>query len=289
MKVAVTGSHGLIGSALVERLLGDGHTVTRLVRGEHWDPEAGSIDPASVEGSDAVVHLAGEGVAAKRWSDAQKARIRDSRVRGTTTLATALAALVAKPAVLVSGSAIGYYGARGDEVLTESSAAGTGFLADVTKAWEGATAAASDAGIRVVCARSGIVLTKKGGALKRQLPLFKLGIGGRLGSGRQWTSWITLEDEVGAIVHAIESASLSGSVNFTAPAPVTNAEFTKALGRAVHRPAVLPVPKFALNLVLGGELADDLLGSQRVIPEKLAANGYAFVHPSIDEALHAVV
>jgi uncharacterized protein (TIGR01777 family) len=295
MKVAVTGSHGLIGTALVERLEGDGHAVVRLVRGDpksgevRWDPAAGTIDGPSLEGIDAAVHLAGEGVADKRWTPAQKAKILDSRVQGTGTLATALAALADKPLVLVSGSAIGFYGARGDEALTEAAAKGTGFLSDVVQAWEAATAPAEAAGIRVVHIRSGIVLTRKGGALKRQLPLFKLGVGGKLASGKQWTSWISIDDEVGAIVHAIKTASLSGAVNLTAPNAVTNADFTKALAAAVHRPAFLPVPKLALNAVLGGELAGDLLGSARVVPEKLLESGYHFIHPTIGEAFDAVV
>jgi uncharacterized protein len=296
MRVAVTGSHGLIGTALVERLTADGHTVVRLVRNApsapdevRWDPNAGEIDGPALEGLDAAVHLAGEGVAEKRWSAAQKARILDSRVNGTTTLATALAALAAKPTVLVSGSAIGYYGERGDEVLTEESSRGTGFLSGVCEAWEGATAPAEAAGIRVVHIRTGVVLTERGGALKRQLPLFKLGVGGRLASGRQWMSWISLDDEVGAIVHAITTPSLSGGLNLTAPNPVTNRDFTKAMGRAVHRPTVLPVPKLGLNLILGSELTGDLLASARIIPAKLTESGYRHVHPTIDDALGAVV
>jgi uncharacterized protein (TIGR01777 family) len=296
MKIAVTGSHGMIGSALVDRLHRDGHDVVRLVRRAAtapdevaWDPEAGTIDGPALEGIDAAVNLAGEGIASKRWSATQKARILESRQRGTDTLAVALADLADKPAVLVSGSAIGFYGTRGDETLTEESTGGDGFLADVVRAWEAATEPAAAAGIRVVHIRSGIVLSKKGGALQRQLPLFKLGVGGRLASGRQWTSWITLTDEIGAILHAIATPALSGAVNLTAPTPVTNAEFTKALGRAVHRPTLLPVPKFGLDIVLGRELADDLLGSQRVLPTKLTGSGYAFAHPTIDEALRAVV
>lgn len=296
MRVAITGSHGLIGTALIERLRAEQHDVVRLVRRAAvdanevtWDPDAGTIDAAALEGVDAAVHLAGEGVADKRWSPAQKQRILDSRVRGTETLAGALASLNRKPAVLVSGSAIGYYGERGDEVLTESATKGGGFLSDVVVAWEGATRAASDAGIRVVNIRTGIVLAKKGGALKRQLPLFKLGVGGKLASGRQWSSWISIDDEVGAILHALTTETLHGPVNLTAPNPVTNRDFTRALGRAVHRPAFLPVPGFALNIVLGGELAGDILASARVMPEKLLQSGYQFIHPTIDEAFDAVV
>lgn len=292
MRVATTGSHGLIGSALSARLREAGNDVVPVVRagdGVHWDPEAGTIDGSALEGVDAVVHLAGEGVGERRWTPAQKAKIRDSRVKGTTTLAVALAALAAKPSVLVSGSAVGFYGTRADELLTETSSPGTGFLAAVVRDWEAATAPAADAGIRVAHIRSGIVLSRNGGALKRQLPLFKAGVGGRLGNGRQWMSWISIDDEVAAIMHVIATPSLSGPLNVTAPNPVTNAAFTRALGRVLRRPTLLAVPRFALNLVLGGELASELLGSQRVIPERLAASGYAFAHPTIDEALRAVV
>jgi uncharacterized protein (TIGR01777 family) len=191
--------------------------------------------------------------------------------------------------VLVSGSAVGYYGTRGDEVLTEASSSGDGFLASVVREWEAAAAPARDAGIRVVNIRTGIVLSAGGGALKRQLPLFKAGLGGKLGSGKQWMSWVTIDDEVGAILHAIATPSVSGPMNVTAPNPVRNAEFTRALAGAVRRPALVPVPKFALNLVLGGELAGELLGSQRVLPEVLTSSGYRFAHPTIDEGASAVV
>lgn len=296
MKVAITGSHGLIGSALADRCAREGHEVIRLVRRPpandrevQWDPAAGTIDGPSLDGVDAVVHLAGEGVAEKRWSTAQKARIRDSRVRGTTALAEALAALAAKPAVFVSGSAVGFYGARGDETLTEDSGPGSGFLADVVIEWEAATTPATEAGIRVVCARTGIVLSRRGGALKRQLPLFRAGLGGRLGKGDFWMSWIGIDDEVGALLHAIATPSLAGPVNLVAPNPVTNADFTKSLGRALHRPAFLTVPAFALNVALGRELAENLLASQRVVPSKLEASGYQFATPTIDKAFARVV
>jgi uncharacterized protein (TIGR01777 family) len=294
--VAVTGSHGLIGSALVERLTRDGDKVIRLVRRApsapdevSWDPEAGTIDGPSLEGVDAVVHLAGEGVGERRWNREQKARILDSRVRGTDTLVSALASLADKPAVLVSGSAIGFYGDRGDELLTEDSRPGEGFLTDVVLAWEAAAAPAADAGIRVVCARTGVVLSRRAAVLKRQLPLFRMGLGGRIGSGRFWMSWVSIDDEVGALLHCIREPALSGPVNIVAPNAVTNAEFTKALGRAVHRPTVLVVPRFGLNLMLGRELADNLLASQRIAPTKLEASGYRFVHPTIEGALRAVV
>ena len=284
MRIAVSGSHGLIGSALSRAL---------QARGDHVQPitrdSAGELVTSGLDGIDAVVHLAGEGVAEKRWSAAQKAKVLESRSRGTAALAQALAALDVKPRVLVSGSAIGYYGTRGDEVLTESSASGNDFLSEVCRAWEAATAPAEAAGIRVNHIRTGIVLDKDGGALKKQLPLFRAGVGGKLASGRQWMSWIAIDDEVGAILHLIDAATISGPVNLTAPNPVTNATFTKALGQALHRPAVVPVPSLALKVVLGSELADNLLGSQRVQPAKLLADGYEFRYPDIDGALAAVL
>jgi uncharacterized protein len=295
MRVFVTGSTGLIGSALVPRLEQLGHSATRIVRsapraGEiSWDPMGGRLEPADLAGADAVVHLAGEGVGERRWTDEQKARIRDSRVRGTDLLARTLAQLERKPAVLVSGSAIGYYGDRGDETLNEESAGGDGFLADVVRDWEAATAPAEEAGIRVVHLRSGIVLSRRGGALGRMLTPFRLGVGGRLGSGRQYMSWITLDDEVAAIVHALTTDAVRGAMNATAPNPVTNAEFSKVLGRVLRRPSVVPVPRFALSLVLGSELAGELLGSQRVLPAKLTATGFEFRHPDLEPALRSVV
>ena len=301
MRIAVTGSQGLIGSALVPALVADGHEVVRLVRRApaastvpsveevQWDPEAGTIDTDHLGAIDGAVHLAGEGVGERRWSDEQKRRIRESRVKGTTTLATALARLEPRPRVLVSGSAIGVYGSRGDEVLTEQSAPGTGFLAEVCAAWEAATAPAEDAGIRVVHVRTGVVLSAKGGALKKQLPLFRFGLGGKLGSGRQWFSWVAIDDEVGAIRHALGNDGVRGPMNATAPAPVTNAEFTKTLARVLRRPAVVPVPKFGLSVVLGGELASELLGSQRVQPDVLESAGYAFRHRHLEDALRSIL
>ena len=260
MRIAITGSTGLIGGALRRSLEADGHSVTRIVRADggagtvRWDPEAGQLDPAALEGLDAVVHLAGEGIGEKRWTEAQKQRIFESRTKGTTLLTTALAALDAKPAVLVSGSAVGFYGDRGDEQLTESSPPGHGFITDLVLAWEGATAPASDAGIRVAMIRSGIVLDRDGGALPRMARLTKLGLLGKLGRGTQWMSWISLADEVGAIRFLLEH-EVVGPVNLTAPTPVTNAVFTKALGRVLHRPTFLPVPSFGPKLLLGTELA----------------------------------
>jgi len=292
MKVAITGSSGLIGTALSASLKADGHDVLPVVRsgffGVRWDIEKGTIDAAALEGVDAVVHLAGEGIAEKRWSDEQRRRILESRSKGTALLAGALAGLSSKPKVLLSGSAIGWYGDRGDEVLTETSAPGDGFLTEVCQAWEGATGPASDAGIRVAHLRTGIVLDRSGGALGKLVPIFRFGLGGRLGSGKQWWSWIALEDEVGAIRFLLDH-DVSGPVNLTAPEPTTNAAFAKALGHAMHRPSFLPVPKFGPQLLLGRDLATALLfGSQRVLPTVLTDAGYAFKHPRLDEALERI-
>ena len=295
MLVLVSGSTGLIGSALVPALEADGHTVRRLVRGRAsgddvtWDPASGAIDRTGLEGVEAVVHLAGEPIGDRRWSAAQKERVRSSRVDGTRLLSSALAELDRPPAVMVSGSAVGIYGDRGDETLTEDSTLGSGFLADVCRQWEEATAPAGKAGIRVVNVRSGVVLSPRGGALRRQLPFFKLGIGGRLSSGRQFTSWISIDDHVGAVRHALTTDSLNGPVNLTAPQPVRNAEFTRALASAVHRPAVLPVPRLALAVVLGRDLAAEMLGSQRVLPQRLEASGYRFRYGHVEEALRHVL
>lgn len=295
MNVLVSGSHGLVGSALVPALQLAGHNVRRLVRGTStagdvsWDIAGRRIDHAALEGIDAVVNLAGEGIGERRWSAAQKARIRDSRIDGTTLLAKALATMAKPPKVFVSGSAVGIYGDRGDEVLTEESTRGEDFLAVVCRDWEAATAPAEAAGIRVVHLRTGIVLAGRGGALKKQLPLFRLGLGGPLASGRQWTSWVSLHDEVGAILHALRSDDLSGPINVTAPNPVTNAELTKELGRAVRRPAFLPVPKAALAVVLSRELASSITGSQRALPTRLEAHGYHFKHPEVAGALDAAL
>lgn len=295
-RIAVTGSTGLIGSALVGRLKQDGHEVVRLVRSApkgpdevRWDPTAGTIDAESLAGIDGAVHLAGEGIGEKRWSTEQKAKILDSRVEGTTLLATTMAGLSPRPSVLVSGSGIGYYGLRGDEVLTEASSAGTGFLADVCQQWEAATGPAEAAGIRVAHIRTGIVLAPKGGAFGKILPLFKLGLGGKLGKGDQWWSWISLEDEVRLISHLL-TADVSGAVNGTAPQPATNAELTKAAGKALGRPTFLPVPKFALGLVMGGELTEEvILAGQRALPEVAEKSGFTFSHPDLASALKAIV
>jgi uncharacterized protein (TIGR01777 family) len=295
MKIAVTGSHGLIARHLLPALDAAGHQVVKVVRGQagagelHWDPAAGELDGDALEGVDAVVHLAGKGIFG-RWSETHKAEVRNSRLQGTALLADRLAGLSRKPATLVSGSAVGYYGDRGSEVLTEVSQRGRGFLADLVEDWEAATAAAEDAGIRTVKLRTGIVCAADGGALKLQLPVFKLGVGGRLGSGEQWFPWVSIDDEVGAILHALDHDSLSGPVNLAAPEPVTNAEFTRALGEVLHRPTALAVPAVAIRTVLGREMADEtLLVSQRVQPVALDASGYRFRHPEVRGALRAVL
>jgi hypothetical protein len=285
----------MIGSALAASLEGDGHEIVRLVRGTpgpsevHWDPVAAEIDVAGLEGLDAVVHLAGEGISEKRWTDEQKAKIRDSRTRGTSLLCEALASLSSPPPVLVGGSAIGIYGDKGDAEVTEQSPPGEGFLADVVVAWEASYGMAEEAGIRVAKARTGIVLSTAGGALKAQLPIFKVGLGGRLGSGRQYQSWITLDDEVSALRHLIDH-DIAGPVNLTAPRPVTNAEFTDALGTALHRPTILPIPSFGPKLLYGGQLVDELLfSSARVLPAVLQDHGFHFAHPELPEALRSVL
>jgi uncharacterized protein (TIGR01777 family) len=296
MRVVVTGSSGLIGTALLVRLRREGHQVIPLVRrspdagAAHWDPAVGTIDTGALEGADAVVNLAGVGIGDRRWSAARKEAILSSRVSSTTLLCETVAGLTRPPPVLVNASAIGFYGDRGDELLTEDSSAGTGFVADVCRAWEAATSPAKQAGVRVVHLRTAVVLARHGGALARQLPLFRLGLGGRLGRGDQWLSWISLRDEVRAILHILSEGSLVGATNCSSSAPVTNAQFTRALGRAVHRPAALVVPRSALRLALGHELADELvLTSQRVMPTRLEASGFSFEDPSINEALAAVL
>jgi uncharacterized protein (TIGR01777 family) len=295
MKIVISGASGLIGTPLVTRLRGKGHEVVRLVRraparGEaQWDPQAGVLDPAILEGADAVIHLSGAGIGDKRWTDAYKREVLESRTLSTSLLARTIATLERKPRVFLSGSAIGIYGARDDEALTESSAHGTGFLADVCEQWEAAAAPASDAGVRTVFLRTGIVLSPQGGALKKLLAVFKIGIGGRFGSGKQWQSWISLDDELGAIEFLLD-APVSGPVNLTAPQPVTNAEFTRVLARVVKRPAVLPIPSFGPKLLLGAELADALLFTgQRVLPNVLTTNGYVFAHATLEDALRALL
>lgn len=294
MRVAITGSSGLIGSALVERLRANGHEVTRLVRSRdraggpgaaYWDPARGEVDAAGLEGHDVVIHLAGESLVGL-WTARKKARIQDSRVRGTRLLAEALAALSRPPAVLLSASAIGFYGARPPDVgLDEDAPPGTGFLADTARAWEAAADPARAAGIRVVHPRFGLVLSPRGGALAAMLPLFRLGLGGRLGSGAQVWSWITLDDVVEAALHALRTESLAGPVNFVAPEPVSNAEFTRVLGRVLRRPALLVVPAFAARLAAGEMAEEMLLSGARVVPRRLLETGYRFRFPALEPAL----
>jgi uncharacterized protein (TIGR01777 family) len=293
--VAVTGASGLVGAGLRPALAAQGHAVLPLVRGGapapgervvRWDPAAGTLAAADLEGVDAVVHLAGEGIAG-RWTAAKKARIRDSRLRSTALLAGTLARLARPPRVLVSASAIGWYGDRGDEVLTEASPAGAGFLAEVCREWEAAAGPAALVGIRVVHLRIGMALSRRGGGLAALLPAFRLGLGGPIGRGAQWMSWIALDDLVGAIVHALGADTLAGPVNAVAPHPVTNREFTRTLARVLRRPAFLPFPTLAARLLLG-EMADALLlASTRVLPLRLTASGYAFEHPELRGALRA--
>jgi len=292
VNIVVSGAGGLVGSALLPALESDGHTVRRLVRGRagatdvSWDPSGGTIDVDALHDTEAVVHLAGEGIAERRWSDEQMARIRDSRVRGTSLLAETIANLPTPPQVLISASAIGYYGDRGQECLTEDSPPGDDFLAHVCVEWEAATAPAEQVGVRVVHIRTGIVLAPDGGSLERQIRMFKLGLGGRLGSGRQYVSWISLDDEVAAIRHLLDTATARGPHNLTSPGVVTNAELTKTLARVLRRPAVIPVPAFALDLALGEGLARSLvLASQRVVPRRLLEADYEFRHPELEGAL----
>jgi len=293
MKILISGAGGLVGSALVPFLTSGGHDVVRLTRrdprpGEaavRWDPESSGLDTACIEGVDAVVHLAGENIAGGRWTPARKARIRDSRVNGTRLLAEALAGMNRPPKVLVCASAIGYYGDRGEERLTEQSGPGTGFLPDVCREWEAAAAPAAAKGIRVVHPRFGIILSPAGGALAKMLTPFRLGVGGRIGTGGQYMSWISIDDVVGVIHHALTDERLSGPVNTVSPGPVTNLEFTKTLGRVLSRPTVFPMPAFAARMAFG-EMADELLlSSARVLPDRLGATGYRFRAPALEDAL----
>ena len=297
MDVAVTGSHGFIGSALLPALVREGHRPVRIVRGRaarddelSWDPEAGRIDAGGLEGIGGVVHLAGAGIGDKRWTDARKRLILESRTKGTSLLARTLAGLTRPPSALVSASAIGYYGNRGDEPLDEQSTPGNDFVARVCVQWEGATAPAVDAGIRVARVRSGIVLGRDGGVLPRLLLPFRLGLGGRIASGRQYMSWISIGDEVRAILHALTQDGVAGPVNLTGPAPVTNDEFTQTLGRVLRRPTRIPTPLLPLRARYGSELVQHLLvEGQRVLPKRLEATGYAFDHPTLEDALRAIV
>lgn len=295
MRIAVTGASGLIGSALVPALAADGHEIVTLVRrapgapGEvRWDPVAGTVDTAGLAGCGAIVHLAGAGVGDRRWTDARKKVLRDSRVLGTAAIARAAAALDTPPGVLLCGSAIGYYGDTGDAYVDEDSPAGGGFLADLVQDWEAAAEPARAAGIRTVYARTGLVVARSGGAWGRLFPVFKAGLGGRLGDGRQFWSFIAMHDEIAALRFALGTPSLSGPVNLTAPEPLTNREVTVAMGRVLHRPALAAVPAPVLRVVLG-EFAGDVLGSQRVRPKRLLDAGFVFAFPHIDQAISAAL
>ena len=291
MKVIVTGTSGLLGAALVPALRQAGHEVVALVRRSpraphevRWDPAAGALDVDALAGTDAAVHLAGAGIGDRRWTKRYRQLIRDSRIQGTTALAKTLARLQPAPQVLLSASATGYYGDTGEEAVDETAPPGDGFLPEICMSWEAATSPAAESGIRVCRMRSGIVLSRSGGALRRQLLPYRLGLGGPLGSGRQWMSWIEIHDEIAAMVFLLTATSIDGPVNLTAPAPVRQRDFAKSLGWALSRPAVLPAPRFGLRLLLGG-IADDLLASQRVIPRRLLDAGFAFHSPDLPAAL----
>ena len=295
MRVAVTGASGLIGSALVPHLRSVGHEVQRLVRRPaaaadeiSWDPRAGTVDLDRLQGVEGVIHLAGAGVGDHRWTDAYKREILDSRVDGTHTIVKAITSLDVAPRVLVSASAIGWYGDTGDRVVDESAPAGTGFLADVVRAWEAAAGPAASAGIRVTHPRTGLVVSGAGGAWARMFPLFRLGLGGKLGNGRQYWSWISLRDEVCALQFLLEQEHLHGPVNLTGPAPVTNAEVTSVMGRVLGRPTILPAPAFALKTVLG-EFSTEVLGSSRVVPAVLEQSGFVFQDPTIESAVRTAL
>jgi uncharacterized protein len=296
MRILISGSHGLVGTALIKALKADGHEISRLVRHApsredeiEWNPDRYSIAISRIEGFDAVYHLAGESIASGRWDDEKKKKIRESRIQGTKLLSDALANLYQPPKTLISASAIGYYGNRGDELLIESSAPGNDFLADVCVEWEKATDHARDKGLRIVNTRFGIILDKEGGALAKMLTPFRMGIGGRIGDGKQWMSWIALDDVIKALQFVLANESINGPINFVAPNPVTNAEFTKTLGHALSRPTFFPIPAFGVRLAFG-EMADALLlTSQRVSPAKLGEAGFQFQYPNLESALRSVL
>jgi hypothetical protein len=300
MRILVSGSTGMVGTAFVEALAGEGHTVVRLLRPAsahppqmgavvRWDPVGDQFDGAAADGADAVVHLAGASIASGRWTAARKAVLRTSRVEATRHLVANLTKLSRPPRVFVCASAVGYFGDRGDEALTEQSVPGGDFLAQLARDWEAAAARAAEAGMRVVSLRFGVILSPRGGALPQMLLPFRLGLGGRLGSGRQWMSWLTLAETVSIVRWALENASAQGPVNAVAPNPVRNAEFTKTLGRVLRRPTIFPAPAFALRLALGEMAGALLLSSQRVLPKRLEAAGYRFLHTELEPALRAVL
>ncbi|PYP86460.1 MAG: TIGR01777 family protein [Blastocatellia bacterium AA13] len=296
MKILISGASGLVGAAVAQSLTNDHHEIIRLVRRAprsreeiEWNPDANKLDASGLDHIEAVVHLAGESIASGRWNREKKARIRDSRVKGTRLLSETLADLSQPPRVLVSASAIGYYGDRGDEVLTEESPEGRGFLAEVCREWEAATGAAQERGVRVTMMRFGMILSERGGALTKMMPPFKMGVGGRIGSGQQFISSVALDDVVGAIIHAIGTESLTGAINMVAPNPVTNEEFTRVLGRILSRPTIFPLPAFAARLAFG-EMADELLlSSARVEPRRLLESGYRFRYADLESALRSML
>lgn len=296
MKVLITGASGLIGTALQRSFKEKGYELLLAGRGEpkkpdelQWDIENGFAEPERLEGVDAVVHLAGESISALRWTDDKKKAIRDSRVKGTHSVVEAISNLKQKPRVFISASAVGYYGDRGDEQLTETSRPGDTFLADVAKEWETESRRAEDSGVRTVLLRNGIVLSKDGGALATMLTPFKFGVGGVIGSGEQWMSWISLDDLVGVVNYAIENEHLRGAVNAVSPNPITNQEFTTTMGEVLYRPTFIPLPEFAVNFVLG-EMGDALLlDSTRVIPKRLEEAGFEFKYPNLKQALENAV
>lgn len=297
MRVVICGSSGLLGSALSKALVCDGHAVSRLVRqggsiapGDiRWDPAAGQLDAAAMEGADAVVNFSGASIGEGRWTASRKKILRSSRVDATRVLVDGIAKLREAPRVFLSSSAVGYYGSRGDEILTEASAPGADFLAGLVREWEAEAMRAEARGIRTVVLRFSPVLSRSGGALPRMLAPFRLGVGGRLGSGKQWMSWISLADAVSAVLFAMNNSKIRGPVNLAAPRPLCNADFTRILARTLHRPAIFPAPAFALRLLLG-EMADALLlVSQRVVPEKLSAAGFAFRHADLEAALGSIL
>lgn len=295
--VAVSGATGLVGSALTASFADTATRILNVTRNTSprsindivWSPNSGIVNPARLEGTNAFIHLAGENIATGRWTDSKKSRIRMSRVEGTKAVASTLARMDQKPSVLVCASAIGFYGDRGSKILDESAGAGTGFLADVCRGWEAATQPAEDAGIRVVHLRIGVIISQSGGALPEMLTPFKLGVGGRIGSGRQYWSWVSIEDVVGAIHHVIDNRTIQGPVNCVAPEPVTNNDFTKTLGSVLGRPTIFPMPGFAARLALGEMANDLLLASTRVIPGRLEASGYCFRQPDLRRALETEI